>query len=478
MIFVGYLSSALYGAFCLALAFFVFKMGVPKPLTRKLVHILVGAEWFILYHTVGTGVHFLAVCIAFTVLLALVYKFKAMPMISSDGDNSPGTLYYGISMTVMALVSIFVYDYAYAFGIAVLCTSFGDGLAGVFGAYIKKCNPKLIGNKTLIGFLSAFFFSSISTFIFSISYSLKLSVAECVMIGILASGIELVCVKGLDNIAIPLSTSLFAYAFLNFSDIYLYVVPILLTPFVICVVLSRRLLTAKGVAMAVILDLAVSASLGNFGFVLLLSFLLLSVLTDKMKKRVKGRDEISKKDGKRDEVQVFANGFIPAILALLYLFTKNYVFIIGYNVALAECLADTFASSFGVFSKKTFDFFKLKSVPMGLSGGVSVTGTLAALMSPFAFLLISVCFGAMDWKWLLFCGTFAFIGTFIDTLLGSLIQAKYKCEVCGILTEKEIHCDHGTSLVSGSHLVDNDCVNLISCFASAISAMIVFILIS
>ena len=93
MILKGYVFSLLYGVLCLALALLAYKHGMPKKYTRKLVHILVGFEWVILYHYMGTGsTHFLAVCLVFTALLALTYRGKLLPMISSEDNNSPGTV--------------------------------------------------------------------------------------------------------------------------------------------------------------------------------------------------------------------------------------------------------------------------------------------------------------------------------------------------------------------------------------------------
>ena len=107
MIFWGYIGALSYGILCLLISMVAYKAGVPKRYTRKIVHILVGFEWVILYHTMGVGIHFIAVCLIFTALLAVSYKKSLMPMISSDGDNAPGTVYYGLSMTAMAIASLF-----------------------------------------------------------------------------------------------------------------------------------------------------------------------------------------------------------------------------------------------------------------------------------------------------------------------------------------------------------------------------------
>ena len=50
MIFQGYLFSILYAVVVLFIGFVLYKLRCPKTVTRKIVHILVGFEWIILYH--------------------------------------------------------------------------------------------------------------------------------------------------------------------------------------------------------------------------------------------------------------------------------------------------------------------------------------------------------------------------------------------------------------------------------------------
>ncbi|MBE6534546.1 MAG: DUF92 domain-containing protein [Ruminococcaceae bacterium] len=478
MIFWGYATSLLYGVLCLLLSVFAYKLGMPKQYTRKIVHILVGFEWVILYHFFGVGMHFLTVCLIFTALLAVTYRKKLFAMISSDSDNAPGTVYYGLSMTVMAVASLFLEDFVFAFGVAVFCTSFGDGLAGVFGSLFKKLNPKLYKNKTLVGTISAFLFSFASVLAVSQIYSLGLTVTEACAIALFAAGIELISEFGLDNVFLPIGTAILTYLFMRGDFIMEYIIPIVLTPFIVALASSARLLTKKGILIALALDLAVSVSLGNFGFVLLLSFLLLSVLVDKIKKKFKKKkDEVTRKSGARDSVQVVANGIIPAIFAILYLITGKYIFIIAYCTALTECFADTVASGFGMLSRRAFDPFRMKRVEVGISGGMSFLGTFSSLIFAFLFSLIPLAFGILSIELCVFCAACAFFGAVIDSMLGSLLQAKYKCEKCSIITEKDLHCDSKTTLISGIKWINNDAVNLISCIFASILSIFLFLLV-
>ena len=472
-IFWGYVGALGYGMLCLLLSLVAYKAGVPKKYTRKIVHILVGFEWVILYHTMGQGLHFVAVCLIFTALLAISYKKSLMPMISSDGDNAPGTVYYGLSMTAMAIASIFLENFIFAFGIAVFCTSIGDGFAAIVGSSVKKYNPQIYKNKTLIGTLAAFAFSFASAYVFARIYELPLGIPHALAIGAFAAGLELVTEYGLDNITLPLGVSALSYALVYADGAENYLVPILLTPFVIALASGKKILTFGGIVAAVVLDLLVSISLGNFGFTLLLSFLLLSVVIDKLKKKLKGKDMIAKKGDRRDAVQVLANGLIPAIFATIYLFTNNFAFVIAFCVSLAEAFSDTAASGIGSLSKSAYDPFRRKRLEVGLSGGMSVLGTLASLIAPALFLTIALAFGILDPKWWLISSMIAFSGALLDSLLGSLAQAKYRCCICSAVTEKETHCGERAELVSGLRFVTNDLVNLISAlFASCLAAVV------
>ena len=104
----AYLLSFAFVGLCIAIAMVAYKLGLQKKYTRKIVHILVGFEWVILYFFAPANIHTVAICLIFTALLLISYVLKALPMMSSDGKNDPGTVYYGVSMSIMAIISYFV----------------------------------------------------------------------------------------------------------------------------------------------------------------------------------------------------------------------------------------------------------------------------------------------------------------------------------------------------------------------------------
>lgn len=472
-ILLGYIIATVYVVLVVGVSLVFYKFGLPKNYTRKIVHILVGAEWIILSELMGATYHFLIVCLAFTAILALSFFKKLLPAMSSDGENDPGTVYYGVSMSIMALITLFVGEMMVPFGIGVFCTSLGDGLAGVVGQLVKKNNPKIYRNKSLVGTLTNFVVSFGVALVFDAVYALPLTLWHCFFIGVFSAGLELIGSYGLDNLYITIGIALLSYAFMTTSEIMLYVLPIVTAPFIAAAVIQKRALTGYGLIMAMILDFIVSVVFQNFGFLVMISFFVGAMIVDKIKRKKKYEDTITKKEGTRDLIQVLANGLTPLVMAVLYAYTLHIAFLIAYVAAFAEAFADTVASGLGVFSKRTFDVFKMRRCECGMSGGMSLIGTVSALV---ASVLLSLYLGLFNWWFVLISSSTAFLGVIFDSLLGSLVQIKFRCSECGKLTERHVHCDKPTTQVAGFAFFDNDVVNLLSGVFTAVLTVVICVI--
>lgn len=472
MILLGYSLSLGYGILCLLLSFILYKLGIPKKFTRKVVHILVGFEWVILYNCFGSGIHFMAVCIIFLILLVVEYKMKMFPMISSEGDNSPGTMYYAVAMTAVSIVGCFIPKIMLPFGIGVFCTSVGDGLAGVAGQLVTKGNPRIYAEKTFIGTLTNFVASTLSAFVVSSIFGIDILLWHCMLIGILSVELELITPHGFDNITVTWSVTALAYAFMYFGTIGEYLIPILVSPIIIMFANLKGALTPGGVVAAVFLDVLVTLAFGTFGFSVLCTFFIGSIIIDKIKTRAKnkGRKGETRKRECRTYMQVLANGMVAGISAGAFLVTRIPVFIVPFVASLAEAFADTAASGIGIFADNTFDIFRWKRCKPGLSGGMSLIGTFASLVASVIISLIALSFRiagfGVDECFIVIIA--AFSGAIIDSMLGSLLQVKYKCVKCAEITESEEHCGLPTVRYSGLPVIDNDLVNFISCASSAV----------
>lgn len=483
MILKGYLFSTLYALLCLGLAFGLYKLGVEKKITRKIVHILVGFEWVILYHFVGPSWHFLVVCLLFLLILAVAHRKNLMPMISSDGDNAPGTVYYAVAMSIMAIITLFVPKMILPFGIGVFCTSFGDGLAGLVGQSITASwNKKVYGNKSIAGAAVNFVTCFGVAYFFSNYFGLGIGVSQCFAIAFLALELELFTGLGLDNITITVATSLLAFAFINFEQTGDYLVPVLLTPAIIMFASKKRALTLSGIIAALFVDVAISVSLGNFGFCILLAFFVGGIAVDKFKKtrkktRQSEKAELEKRGDCRDHVQVLANSLVAVVCALSYLITSEALFVVAFTASLAEAFADTVASGIGVISGKAFDIFRMKPCQPGISGGMSVLGTLSSLAAAILISFFAFCFGRITFTEALIVFIAAFLGAIFDSFLGSIVQVKYRCVKCGLILEKEEHCAEKTEKYSGFEIINNDVVNLLGTLFAAIASIFVCLII-
>lgn len=475
MVLQGYIFGFLYAFICILAAFLLNRAGINKKVTRKIVHISIGFEWVILHHFFGAGYHFLAVCLTLTALLILEYRLRLVPALSSDSDNAPGTVYYGLAMSVMALISAFVPDMMLPFGIGVFATSVGDGVAGLLGQLIKRCNPKIFGKKTLLGTLSMLAFTALSTAALKWCFDMPLCLWQIILIAFFSASVELISVLGLDNITVTLGAAFLSYAFIYIPSITSYLVPIILMPLIIAFARGKEVLTRSGVLFATILGVLVSLAFGNEGFLVLLAFLLLSIIADKIKSAYKKKEgAFSDCSSTRGARQVVANGAVGAICALLYMITGSDAFAVIYVASIAEAFADTVASGIGILSKSTYDVFRFRKCEKGISGGMSLIGTASAFAAAMLIEALSVLLGMTDIKEALIISTVAFLGMFFDSLLGSLLQVKYKCTVCGKVTERREHCGETTEKCGGVSFINNDAVNII---ANIFTALLVHLIV-
>ena len=136
-------------------------------------------------------------------------------------------------------------------------------------------------------------------------------------------------------------------------------------------------------ALGILFGSMVVVGVGWQGYVLLLTFYLLSQLSTFFGGRVKRRRGIAEPDGgKRGVGSVFSKGFLPALFSL--------VSPLAFVAALTVYAADTVASEVGKASGgKAHLLFRKKPVPHGTVGAVSLAGTLAGLAVMALFMVLA-----------------------------------------------------------------------------------------
>ncbi|WP_347549603.1 DUF92 domain-containing protein [Pseudalkalibacillus hwajinpoensis] len=240
---------------------------------------------------------------------------------------------------------------------------------------------------------------------------------------------------------------------------------------------KAKSLTAGGAITAAIVGSAIAYGFGWKGLLLLGVFFVSSSLWSKYKvKQKEAVEQIVEKGAARDHYQVLANGGAAAFAGIWMGLYPNYWLAVFFLAALATSNADTWASELGVLSKRLpLHILKLKLVPAGTSGAVSVLGLLSSLMGALLIgslgavlfeksllLLVSVTFGG-------------FLGCLVDTFLGGLIQEEFRCQVCGIKTERHVHCGMKTVKIKGLSGLNNDVVNFLSSITGGIAGGVWFL---
>lgn len=238
-----------------------------------------------------------------------------------------------------------------------------------------------------------------------------------------------------------------------------------------------KALSKSGAAAAMLVGLSVGLSFRLPGLLLLGVFFASSSFWSKFKasRKIKVEEKLEKGD-RRDWKQVIANGGLAMIVSSIHFFSPSDLWLFAFIVSIAAANSDTWASEIGVLSKKRpFYILGFKRVERGTSGAVSLLGTTAAFFGAGSIAAFSVPFFQLPWKpWILLITVFGFLGNIMDTLLGALMQARYRCVECGLVTEKKFHCGNHTLLIKGARLLDNDIVNFTAITLSSLCALVSF----
>ena len=263
---------------------------------------------------------------------------------------------------------------------------------------------------------------------------------------------------------------------MNISAIISSVVLAILVAFV---TIKKKAFTVPAALSACAMLVIVAVCSGWSGIVIVLScyFTIFAVDMVVGERSEKVTSSINQRSGARGIVQVISNALSATIAAILSLILQRPELMIVYAAALTECLADSLASDVGVLSKKDpIDICRMKRIKRGLSGGVSLLGTLTALAGCILMFFVSAIFFGFSVKLAVTVILIPMIGICADSILGSLVQAKYECSVCGKSTEKTVHCGEKTRHVGGLKIINNDAVNIISNFIAAILAAVYVLL--
>ncbi len=205
----------------------------------------------------------------------------------------------------------------------------------------------------------------------------------------------------------------------------------------------------------------------QWAILLLAFFITSSILSRLFRKQKASLDEKYSKGHERDAGQVFGNGGAAALFAALHgLFPAAVWPWLGFAAALAAVNADTWATELGVLNPGAPRMITHPSrqVEKGTSGGVSVWGTVAALLGSGLITALAALFspvGRLTPLQVMIILAAGLAGSLFDSLLGATFQAIYYCPTCAKETERHpLHtCGTQTRQVRGLAWLNNDWVN-------------------
>ena len=175
-----------------------------RELSRKIVHIGTGAvvplAWFFEIPFVVA----LPVAAVITVVTTINHQWRFIPAVEDVDRNSYGTFAYGIAITTLLL--LFWPTRADAVSAGVLVMALGDGLAGLIGRNVASPKWVLFGQtKSSVGTMTMAVVSGLVLIGLARWSGADLSMPAALGMVAMATGLEQLSWRGLDNLSVPLS---------------------------------------------------------------------------------------------------------------------------------------------------------------------------------------------------------------------------------------------------------------------------------
>lgn len=496
----GLIASYLYSFGMLALTTAIqIRLKLPQDFTRKVVHVGAGMWIFGLYGLFDTWYWGVLPIATFILFNYVSYKFKLVKAMDLS-DSSPGTVYFVISITIL-LSCFWPRGQFWIAAAGIMAMTWGDAFASIVGRgwgkhfyFIRQHRRSYEGSAAMFGFsfvaiwlVLALMNTGLDAFkIFTFS----------LVLASLATFLEAIALHGLDNLLVPIGTSMALFALVSWpvSPLRL-LLGLVISVLIGLVAYQRKALSPSGVMGAIITGSLIFGFGGWVWGLMLIAFFVYGTLLSKYKesqKNVVAADKFDK-GSRRDIGQALANGGLGAVLAGLFLLFPEHSWLFAAFVGtMATVNADTWATELGVLSRRPPRLITSgKEVPPGTSGGITLLGTSATALGGlvigatgfgllFGRKLLHSDFNLGAFWWVLPVGLAAgLLGSLSDSLLGATVQAMYYNPSKGKETEKKVdRSGQKNEFLRGWRFMDNDAVNFLSSAFGAGVAVLLYLLIA
>ena len=459
--------------------------------TRQFVHIGVGL--FVIFSPLffRSAIQPAVLAGVFIILNAVALKAGQLKGMHATERRSYGTVFF--PLTFLILIAVYWYSDPVILMLGMMIMTLADPFACMAGAAAEK--PRKFAfwkdSKSIQGSIAVF----LTTFVIVLAFlplfrwldgtpipRLISLIMMAVTVGIIATLGEAISHAGSDNLSLPLSAALMIDVMqsLTFNG-QVAVMGWVLFSFLLAYAAYRlKALTPGGAAGAMFLGSIVFSIGGLYWVIPMATFFVLSSILSKVGKIRKSQlTTMQEKGSNRDLLQVYANGGISLVMAILYFYTEMDIFYLMFLGSLAAATADTWGTEIGTFSRRQpVHILTGKSVPAGTSGGITVLGTSGVFVGA-GILTLSGIYPIEQslMKLSLIIIISGILGAPIDSIMGGTIQAQYRCPACQKTTEKVKHCNNQTTeLISGYRWINNDVVNLVCTLSGALLVGVMYLL--
>ena len=240
---------------------------------------------------------------------------------------------------------------------------------------------------------------------------------------------------------------------------------------------QRELLSASGQWAAFFLGVFVAAAGWRWASLLVAFFAIATALTRwRQEDKLRRTERTVPRAGARTAYQVLANGGAFVLLSLLFFRSGSQLVALGALGALAAASADTWSTEVGtLFGRTPRSIWMAHAVPVGMSGGMTLVGTLAGLAGAACIAALGAAILPLSSARTVAIVTAAgFAGCIGDSMLGGALQSKRYCDRCKEWTERRVHpCGYRTKHRAGLYWVTNDLVNLCATGVGASAAIVI-----
>lgn len=182
-----------------------------SEISRKIVHIGV-CNWWIIVIIFFENVWLASIVpLLFCIINYISYKKDIFKSMERDDKKSLGTVYYAISCLVLTLISFLWFNNKMYAGIGLFAMGYGDGLAALIGQKFKSKEYKVFGcKKTVLGSVTMFVVTFIAISVLLAAYN-KFSIIPVLGLSAFATFVEAFSMYGIDNLTVPILTTILAY---------------------------------------------------------------------------------------------------------------------------------------------------------------------------------------------------------------------------------------------------------------------------